>query len=89
MCCLTVYIDKFVYFFIIFITTPVGARNPLVQVRVQKCTRGSACERVFPNPADLPTGGFSPNPHPSLVVSAVSKGQSGSKSCGAHTLSTR
>ena len=42
------------YIFIIFVAT----------VRVQKCTRGSACGRVFPNPAGLLAGLFSRNQHP-------------------------
>jgi len=65
-----------VHFYYIFCHTrghPKPARNPRVRVRVQKCTRGSTCGRVFSNPAGLPTGGFSSNPHPhprvpSLVV---------------------
>ena len=55
------------HFYYIFCHTrghPKTARNPRVRVRVQKCTRGSTCGRVFSNPADLPTGGFSSNPHP-------------------------
>ena len=43
---------------------PKPARNPRVRVRVQKCTRGSTCRRVFPNSAGLTAGRFLPNPHP-------------------------
>ena len=35
-----------------------------VRLRVQKCTRGSTCGRVFPSPAGLTAGGFLSNPHP-------------------------
>jgi len=41
-------------------------------VRVQKCTRGFARGRIFSNPAGLPAGGFSPNPHP-LVPSLLTR----------------
>ena len=48
------------------------ARN--LWVRVKKCTRRSDCGRVSPNPAGLPAGGFSPNPHPHPRVPSLPMG---------------
>ena len=43
-------------------------------MQTQKCTRGSACGRIFLNPADFPAVGFSLNLHPHLRVPSLPAG---------------